>query len=232
MQLTGLEFRESVDYLANAWLPGRCIVEQALQHRHKVNSSGEIIRLSPYAPWKDHIFDLEEELHVNPPIKFCLYEVTRLPLSRPSCCLCDYSAYTQHDTAGFLLAVQCCWQLFCTCVPAVHAQSARGCMEAYIGWHAARRTQGRRHGGCRQCPFHLAVSQTACLCLQNGRASGMQSCLTSQVFQAVFLCMHLVSLAATGVMKVPCRWHSKLCSRRVMLMQSARGLGDRGSDGL
>lgn len=61
-----------------AWLPGRAVVEASLQNRHEVDSSGEIIQLPTYAPWKDHIYDLEEELSISPLIKFCLYEVAQL----------------------------------------------------------------------------------------------------------------------------------------------------------
>ncbi|KAK9788322.1 hypothetical protein WJX73_008650 [Symbiochloris irregularis] len=77
MQLTGREFEDSVDYLAKAWLPGRAIVEQSIQQRHEVDPSGQIMCLRDYAPWKSHIYDLEESLNVEPLIKFVLYEDDR-----------------------------------------------------------------------------------------------------------------------------------------------------------
>ena len=46
-----------------------------MQQRHEVDASGEIIKLPTYAPWKEHLYDLEEDLRINPSIKFCLYEV-------------------------------------------------------------------------------------------------------------------------------------------------------------
>lgn len=43
--------------------------------RHEVDPSGQIMCLRDYAPWKSHIYDLEEALKVDPLIKFVLYEV-------------------------------------------------------------------------------------------------------------------------------------------------------------
>ena len=58
-----------------AWLPGRAVVEESLRQRYDVDASGEIVKLISYCPWKEHIYDLEEELQISPLIKFCLYEV-------------------------------------------------------------------------------------------------------------------------------------------------------------
>ena len=58
-----------------AWLPARTYVREAIETRQEVDGSGEIIKLSRYCPWKEHLYELEQELSVDPPIKFCLYEV-------------------------------------------------------------------------------------------------------------------------------------------------------------
>jgi len=43
----------------------------------QVDESGELICLSPSScPWKDHLLDLEEELKIEPTIKFVLYTDT------------------------------------------------------------------------------------------------------------------------------------------------------------
>ena len=40
----------------------------------QIDSSGEIICLAEGgAPWKDHLFTIEEELSISPPIKYVLY---------------------------------------------------------------------------------------------------------------------------------------------------------------
>ena len=40
----------------------------------QIDSSGEIICFAEGgAPWKDHLFAIEEELNISPPIKYVLY---------------------------------------------------------------------------------------------------------------------------------------------------------------
>ena len=58
-----------------AWLPARTYVREALETRQEVDDSREIIKLLRYCPWKEHLYELEQEFGVDPPIKFCLYEV-------------------------------------------------------------------------------------------------------------------------------------------------------------
>lgn len=60
-----------------SWLPARALVQEALEGRHKVDPSGQIIKL-PVAgcPWKEHLAQLEEEQNLGDVIKFCLYEVS------------------------------------------------------------------------------------------------------------------------------------------------------------
>lgn len=58
-----------------AWLPGRSIVEQCIRDRASVHSSGAVIELAHYCPWKEHLYDLEEEMGIEGQIKFCLYQV-------------------------------------------------------------------------------------------------------------------------------------------------------------
>jgi hypothetical protein len=66
---------------AKVWLPGRKHVVQAIETRMDVHPSGEIFKLPCYCPWKSHLYELEPEMKVEPPLKFCLYEVR---LTRPS----------------------------------------------------------------------------------------------------------------------------------------------------
>lgn len=56
--LTGKEFLERVDYLANAWLPARSIVEKAVLSRKEVDASGRVVVFEEFAPWKVSCFDL------------------------------------------------------------------------------------------------------------------------------------------------------------------------------
>ena len=59
-----------------SWLPARALVQEALDGRHQVDPSGQIIKL-PVAgcPWKEHLAQLEEEQKLGDAVKFCMYEV-------------------------------------------------------------------------------------------------------------------------------------------------------------
>ena len=71
--------------VAQVWLPARAFVRKAIQDRAKVDDSGEIIRLETVCPWKEHLYELEEELAVEKPLKYCIYEV--LPSDQSLCCM-------------------------------------------------------------------------------------------------------------------------------------------------
>ncbi|KAK7317101.1 hypothetical protein RJT34_01052 [Clitoria ternatea] len=73
MALAGAEFLESVNYYAKSWLPARYIVMECLAARETVDSSGEIMKLNLSCPWKLHIHELEEEMKINPSVKYVLY---------------------------------------------------------------------------------------------------------------------------------------------------------------
>lgn len=74
MAMVGEEFLDRLDYYQSSWLPARVIVEEAVQNRHQVDPSGEVVVFSQGGcPWKEHLFALEKELKVDTPIKFILY---------------------------------------------------------------------------------------------------------------------------------------------------------------
>lgn len=73
MDLVLKEFQEFVQYAKNVWLPARDVVRRAIENRFEVDSSGEIIALSQTAPWKEHLFQLEEEMNISPPIKYTIF---------------------------------------------------------------------------------------------------------------------------------------------------------------
>ncbi|KAK8945853.1 hypothetical protein KSP40_PGU012737 [Platanthera guangdongensis] len=77
MLLAGGEFLESVRYHAKSWLPARSIVLECIEFRRSVDPSGEIMVLNRFCPWKLHLFELEEELKIVPPIKYVLYQDDR-----------------------------------------------------------------------------------------------------------------------------------------------------------
>ncbi|ESK88907.1 gamm1 protein [Moniliophthora roreri MCA 2997] len=60
--LTGQEFLEKLNYYANAWLPARDLLVEAIsKSKERVDPSGKIILLEQFLPWKEHLFDLESE---------------------------------------------------------------------------------------------------------------------------------------------------------------------------
>ncbi|MED6120045.1 hypothetical protein PIB30_017293 [Stylosanthes scabra] len=73
MVLAGNEFMDSVRFHINSWLPARSIVNETLADRYNVDNSGEILILNKFCPWKLHLFELEAELKIDPPIKYVLY---------------------------------------------------------------------------------------------------------------------------------------------------------------
>lgn len=77
MSLAGNEFVESIHFHAKSWLPARSVVMDCLATRKDVDSSGEIILLPKPCPWKLHIFELEEEMKIDPSIKYVIYQDDR-----------------------------------------------------------------------------------------------------------------------------------------------------------
>ncbi|KAI6701947.1 hypothetical protein NL676_011083 [Syzygium grande] len=77
MSLAGNEFLDSVRFHARSWLPARSIVMECLAARYGVDSSGEIMVLNQFCPWKLHLFELEEEMKIEPSIKYVLYQDDR-----------------------------------------------------------------------------------------------------------------------------------------------------------
>lgn len=76
MELAGSDFSNILKYNANAWLPARAVVEEALKDRFNVHPSGEIIVLSTFCPWKSHLSDLEEEQKIEGQVKYAIFKDT------------------------------------------------------------------------------------------------------------------------------------------------------------
>lgn len=77
MALAGTEFLDSVRFHVKSWLPARSIVLECLSARWDIDPSGEILVLTTFCPWKLHLFELEEELKIDPPIKYVIYQDER-----------------------------------------------------------------------------------------------------------------------------------------------------------
>jgi uncharacterized UPF0160 family protein len=61
-QLTGQEFLGKLDGILFSWLPARDIVLDAFQKsKQTADPSGRVILFEQFAPWKEHLFDIEAE---------------------------------------------------------------------------------------------------------------------------------------------------------------------------
>ncbi|KAJ8665081.1 hypothetical protein QAD02_006743 [Eretmocerus hayati] len=74
MTLVRGEFIECVESSSRIWLPARSLVKKAMQETFQVDSSGEILELTQSCPWKKHLLELEEELNLEPVIKFVIFK--------------------------------------------------------------------------------------------------------------------------------------------------------------
>jgi len=62
MELTKTEFLDRVVYYGKVWWSARDIVHKSIEERFKVHSSGRVILFDQGGvPWKEHLFQLEEE---------------------------------------------------------------------------------------------------------------------------------------------------------------------------
>ncbi|KAJ8888658.1 hypothetical protein PR048_008150 [Dryococelus australis] len=73
--MVGKEFVDRVVSAARVWWPARSLVLEAIQNRYQVHSSGEVIEFpgGRACPWKEHLFELEKQLDIQPTIKFVLF---------------------------------------------------------------------------------------------------------------------------------------------------------------
>lgn len=70
-EYVGNEFKDRLYSASLSWLPARTIVENAIKKRHSIQKSGEIIELEKFAPWQEHLYELEKKHDCN--IKYVLY---------------------------------------------------------------------------------------------------------------------------------------------------------------
>ncbi|XP_043602054.1 MYG1 exonuclease isoform X2 [Bombus pyrosoma] len=90
VELTGKELVQHINYVANAWLPAKSIVQEAIDKRFEVDPSGEIIELLQFVPWSEHLYAIEKEQNVQPPLKFVIfgnganYRVRAIPVAPDS----------------------------------------------------------------------------------------------------------------------------------------------------
>lgn len=72
-ELVGIEFIDKVRYYTEVWWSARAIVQKTIDNRFDVHKSGEILELTEFCPWKQHLAELEHELRIEGIVKFVLY---------------------------------------------------------------------------------------------------------------------------------------------------------------
>lgn len=73
MDLVSKEFLDEVNYFTSVWLPARDYVKSSLESRFQIHESGAIVVFNERFPWKEHLFDLENEMELEGVIKYVLF---------------------------------------------------------------------------------------------------------------------------------------------------------------
>ncbi|AEO59228.1 hypothetical protein MYCTH_2307334 [Thermothelomyces thermophilus ATCC 42464] len=82
-QRIGEEFDRDLDYFTKAWLPAREVVAEAFAARQEHDSQGRIMVLKRQsAPWKDHLYSLEEGQPEGGKVLYVLYPEKPTPDSK------------------------------------------------------------------------------------------------------------------------------------------------------
>ena len=74
MELVGSEFSSRIKGLVSVWLPAKHLVGEALMQAEELDSSGQIIMLSQFCPWQEHLFAFEIEREIVGRVKYVLYK--------------------------------------------------------------------------------------------------------------------------------------------------------------
>ncbi|CCH59625.1 hypothetical protein TBLA_0B08090 [Henningerozyma blattae CBS 6284] len=73
-EFIGTIFVNLVKGYSNSWLPAKSLVRAAVSKRMDVDSTGEIIVLEQFCPWKEHLYEVEKEFDCEGKIKFVLFK--------------------------------------------------------------------------------------------------------------------------------------------------------------
>lgn len=74
--MAGAEFDGAILDVAKSWLPARSIIARAMGARFENDSDGRILVLTDWAPWKDHLFTIEEEEAKVGSVRYVVYKET------------------------------------------------------------------------------------------------------------------------------------------------------------
>jgi len=75
MDMIGKEFLDKFYHYIHQWWPARELLEKAISKRFDIDPSGSILVLDCACPWREHLFDIEQEQKeiLGDTIKYILY---------------------------------------------------------------------------------------------------------------------------------------------------------------
>jgi len=75
LEMIGKEFLDKFYHYIHQWWPARALLEKALSKRFDIDPSGSILVLDCAFPWREHLFDIEQEQKeiLGDTIKYILY---------------------------------------------------------------------------------------------------------------------------------------------------------------
>ncbi|KAF7320317.1 hypothetical protein MKEN_00816500 [Mycena kentingensis (nom. inval.)] len=62
--LTGEEFLGKLNYYSSAWLPARDLLDATIESSKSIDTSGKLLVLDQFFPWKEHLFEYEQKNNV------------------------------------------------------------------------------------------------------------------------------------------------------------------------
>lgn len=71
--LMGEVFVNKLDFYGKAWLPARDLVVESLASRKQLDPSGKVMKFEQSLPWKEHLYNLEEEQGIVGEVLYVLY---------------------------------------------------------------------------------------------------------------------------------------------------------------
>lgn len=77
MLVAASELLEQLEDAVLSWLPARSLTERAIEKGQAVFPSGQVLVLDTYAPWKDHLHELEERRGVQGRALYVLFPDAR-----------------------------------------------------------------------------------------------------------------------------------------------------------
>jgi len=75
MKMVEAEFKDRLTWITKSWMPARSIVKAAMDDRKEHDENGRMIMFaSGGLPWKEHLFELEEQHGIQGQVSYVVYQ--------------------------------------------------------------------------------------------------------------------------------------------------------------